>query len=274
MRQSTTLLLFLILLLTNKIDAQVTTANPAVISKPILKIPTNFSAKAKLVDSLKNVNFSAAQILTAFLPKYESPEFQDKLVENLLLMYKASFTSRELADAVRIQYPRMPIGMCAKAFYAAYNQMPGKDRLWANDLMGPIRFSYNEHVVNSNDGIIFLKQGNDSCFKVFNYFKFEITSIGLTEPMKIHSTGAYFRRFISAGYSVSEIYDQILEWNGYHTDSKWRDAFCSGLKYARVSATVIAQKLKAEGFSNPDIIKNLEFAGYTAADILAALQAN
>lgn len=254
--------------------AQVTTVKSPAASMSKLTIPVNYIAKAKMVDSLKKVNFTAAQILTAFLPNYESPQFQDKLVESLLLMYNASFTSRQLADAVRIQYPRMPIAMCAKAFYAAYYQVPGKDRLWANDLMGPIRQSYNENIVNVNDGIVFLKQGNDSCYKVYQYFKTEITSIGLGRPIDIHSTGTYFRRFIAAGYSASEIYDQILKWNEYHTDSRWRDAFCWGLKYARVSAIVITGKLRAERISDQNITNHLEFAGFTAAEILAALQAN
>ena len=265
-----TVLLFTFMVISILVHGQV---GPAAISNnKVLKIvvPKSQQGKMLLIDSLKAAKINQAQILTAFLPDYNSAGFENELKTNVIVLFQAGFTFRDILIAIHTQYKYLPYTNVTQIFYdlgpGIIRQLNG-NQYWANDLM---RYISTEYGVTSysGDGIYHLYKAKVSCNTTFGYFKDEMT--GIADPQVL---GSYILRFQVAGYSIDEIYASVIK-RQYSTamlDEHWHKAYCHGLRRARIGAKQIADVLTGNGKSKLDITSYLQYAGYSASEILGAL---
>lgn len=205
-----------------------------------------------------------------FLPDYNSPDFENELKTNVTLLFQAGFTFRDILITIHTQYKYLPYTNVTKLFYelgpGIIRQLNG-NQYWANDLMRNISTEYGVTSYTA-DGIYHLYIAKVSCSTTFGYFKGEMTRITDTQVL-----GSYILRFQVAGCSINEIYASVIkrQYSTASLEEHWHKAYCHGLRRAKIGAQQIADVLTVNGKSKLDITSYLQYAGYSASEILGAL---
>jgi hypothetical protein len=273
MRQTLLLLFFSSAVLLQYGHAQVTTVKSPAANQPKLNMPTGLPAKIKQVDSLRKAHFSAGQILKTYIPKY-GPQFQQELVVNLIAMYQGGFKTAELADAIKTQYPEIRFPVVFRIFYKALRELriDSRNYVWVFFTGDTLKTSYGFLYERGNGDypqfyIKTLQDGGESITDIF-YFIDKYITYG--SPAHWYNIEHNVKALLEAGFKEGEVLKNLLI---IREKAAWIfTGFCKGAKLAGVISSKTAVALKAESLTNAEISKYLKDGGYTAAEILTALQ--
>ncbi|HRG23443.1 MAG TPA: hypothetical protein PLL23_03590 [Chitinophagaceae bacterium] len=274
MKQSLFVLLFSFSIFFQYSHAQVTTVKSPALNQPILKMPAGLPAKIKQVDSLKKAHFSAGQILKTYIPKY-GPQFQQEMTENLIVMYHSGFKTGELADGVKTQYPEIRFPVVFRIFYTALKEIRtfGNSTTWIFTTSDTLKISYGlpverGYVDYPHFYIKTLKDGGASVSDIFYFIdKYMVTG----SPANWQNIENNVKALLQSGFKEGEILRNLLI---IRERAAWIfTGFCKGAKSAGVDAVTTSRVLNIENLTKDEISNYLKNGGYTAGEILAALQA-
>ena len=260
-------------LMTFSVQAQVTPVISPAASAPKLLIPASFSGKLKLADSLQKLKIPAGVMLKTFLPQY-SPQFQDKLIDALLVLDQTLMTDQmkdpnfwfdnravELVQTVRTQYPEISRPMLYKIFYTfCYSRKP--DFLawtWPWQIEEVLNQSYGQQKSDPT-GPKYLKEAKVPVETVFSYYAYKATLI--TDPWVSTETTTAKRdqysvkttvyKLLRGGYTPAEIYSCMR--NGGYRSSFWINGFCFANSLIETPVETVARILKNDRISDDELV--------------------
>lgn len=239
---------------------------------PKLVLPSTLTGKVLLADSLKARKLTEGQILKTFLPEYRT-EYQNELIDDLLVMYNCGSHSLSLLQAIKTEYPTINVDIVTKIIYSAFAKKNNKYVLWPWHLLDTI----NQVYTNNRSFQYLMKSSGKYIGEIFYYHKdgYYINR-GNPDSTKIHRYRrvVYLSEFAKAGFEPRLILEATYAYYGSQINFDWWiQAFCAGMKLAAIPASNIATVLKSKGMTKEKIASELKKAGFTDAEVLEGLKA-